>query len=292
MRQDTWHPADFVKYEALGNNYVVVDPRYAAFAPLPENVRRVCDRNRGLGADGLLYGPLPAADGFRLLTFNADGSECGGSGNGLRIFAWYLRESGHTEADVMTLRTPSGTSTATIVDADSGVVRVGLGTARPDSGAVGARGPARTMLREPLDAAGRRWEAGCVRLGSPHCVLPLADAPADAGLARRVGAAVSSHDLFPDRINVELLHVTDRENLSIEVFERVAGHVPASGSGAAAAAYVAHARGLSGPRVTVHMPGGRVTVDIGEDGAVSLTGEVGPVLRGHWAPRLARSLSG
>ncbi|MFG2428692.1 diaminopimelate epimerase [Streptomyces sp. NPDC048590] len=291
-RQRLGPPADFTKYEALGNDYVVVDPRYTDFAPVPGNVRRVCDRHRGLGADGLLYGPLPApGGGFGLRVLNADGTECGGSGNGLRIFALYLRESGHTDEDVITLHTSTSTSTARIVDAERGVVGVGLGVARTDSVAVGATGPARSMLREQLEAVGRRWEAGCVRLGSSHCVLPLDDGPADDALARRVGAEIGGHGIFPGRINVELLHVVDRENLDVHVHERVAGLTRASGSGAAAAAYVAHARGLAGPRVTVHMPGGRVAVDIGEDGTVSLTGEVTPVLGGRWAPRLAEGLS-
>ncbi|MEV5945398.1 diaminopimelate epimerase [Streptomyces sp. NPDC051993] len=283
--------ADFVKYEALGNDYIVIDPHRTGFEPSPHNVQLACDRHYGLGADGLLYGPLPAEHGFRLLTFNPDGTECGKSGNGTRIFARYLRESGYTESEEFTLHSAEGPATVHIVDAAAGLVRVDLGTASLDSRAAGASGPARTMVREPLRAAGQSWEATCVHLGTPHCVIPLVG-PADEALARRVGAAVRDHELFPGRTNVELLDVIDRENIRIEIFERVAGYTLASGSSACAAAYAAHTLGLTGPHVTVHMPGGQVGVDIDGAGRISLVGEVHPVLQGRWAPRIARLLSG
>ncbi|MEU6683564.1 diaminopimelate epimerase [Streptomyces sp. NPDC046832] len=282
---------DFAKYEALGNDYIVIDPSGTGFVPLPEHVRLACDRHHGLGGDGLLYGPLPAEEGFRLLTFNADGSECPQSGNGLRIFARYLRESGHTDADTFTLHSSAGPATVRVLDLDAGTVSAELGTASLDSRAVGAAGPARTLLREPLLAAGERWEVTCVRLGSPHCVIPVPGRNADEALARTVGAAVRDHALFPDRINVALLDVLDRETLRIEIFERGAGYTLASGSSACAAAVAAHALGLTGSRVTVRMPGGEVEAGIGEDGTVTLTGVVRPVLRGRWAAGLGRRLA-
>ncbi|MFD8233365.1 diaminopimelate epimerase [Streptomyces sp. NPDC059696] len=282
---------DFAKYEALGNDYIVVDPSGTDFVPLPEHVRLACDRHHGLGADGLLYGPLPAEDGFGLLTFNADGSVCPQSGNGLRILARYLRESGHTDADTFTLHSSAGPATVRVLDLGSGTVSADLGTASLDSRAVGAAGPARTLLREPLLAAGEPWEVTCVQLGSPHCVIPVPDRTADEALARTVGAAVRDHALFPDRINVELLDVVDRETLRIEIFERGAGYTLASGSSACAAAVAAHALDLTGPRVTVHMPGGEVEVGIAADGTVTLTGVVRPVLRGHWAAGIGQRLA-
>ncbi|MFK0050416.1 diaminopimelate epimerase [Streptomyces sp. NPDC090741] len=280
---------DFVKYEALGNDYVVVDPRHTAFEPTPDNVRLVCDRHFGLGADGLLYGPLPAAeDGFRVQIFNPDGTECAKSGNGLRIFARYLRESGRAGTDAFTLHSLAGPSPVHVLDGSPGTVRIGLGPATTDSRAVGATGPARPMLREPLHAAGLDLRVTCVRLGNPHCVVLLDEDPADEELARRIGPAVRDHALFTQRVNVELLNVIDRENIRIEIFERGAGYTLSSGNSACTAAFAARALGLAGSRTTVHMPGGRVTVDIDGDDRISLSGEVRPVLRGHWAPRLGQ----
>ncbi|OUC75016.1 hypothetical protein CA983_44590, partial [Streptomyces swartbergensis] len=135
------------------------------------------------------------------------------------------------------------------------------------------------------------FEVTCVQLGSPHCVIPVPDGPADEALARTVGAAVRDHAMFPGRINVELLDVIDRETLRIEIFERGAGYTLASGSSACAAAVAAHALNLTGSRVTVRMPGGEVQVGIGEDGGVTLTGVVRPVLQGRWAPGIGQRLS-
>ncbi|MFD7625414.1 diaminopimelate epimerase [Streptomyces sp. NPDC059851] len=283
---------DFTKYEALGNDYVVIDPGHTAFEPTPELVRQVCDRHFGLGADGVLYGPLPAADGYRLRTFNADGTECEKSGNGLRIFAQYLRDAGYTDADAFVLHTSAGPAPVRILDPAAGTVGVDLGPATLDSLAVGATGPRRTMLREPLTAADAAWTATCVHLGNPHCVIEPGAAAVDEALARRLGPAVRDHELFPHRINLELLDVVDHDRIRIEVFERGAGYTLASGSSACAAAVAAHALGLTGPRVTVEMPGGTVAVGIDGDGRVSLTGEVRAVLQGHWAPRLSRRLAG
>ncbi|MDJ0380134.1 diaminopimelate epimerase [Streptomyces sp. G-G2] len=288
MSQDTAPAVDFAKYEALGNDYIVIDPRHTAFDPTPENVRLACDRHFGLGADGLLYGPLSADNGFRLRIFNPDGTECEKSGNGLRIFARYLREAGHAITDAFTLHSLAGPSAVRILDGRAGMVRIDLGPATTDSRAVGAAGPARPMLREPLHAAGSGLSVTCVQLGNPHCVVFLDDEPASEELARRIGPAVRDHELFTQRVNVELLNVIDRENIRIEIYERGAGYTLSSGSSACTAAFAAHARGLTGTRTTVHMPGGRVTVEIDDDGRIALSGEVRPVLRGHWAQRIGQ----
>lgn len=286
---------DFTKYQTLGNDYIVIDPERSAFRPTEENIRLVCDRRFGLGGDGLLYGPLPTTDderGWRLRIFNPDGTECERSGNGLRIFARYLRESGRTDADSLCLYSAAGPSQVQLIDTACDVVRIQLGPASLESGAVGAAGPDSAMLRVPLLAAGGSWTATCVHNGNPHCVVPLDETRVTPELARSLGPALRDHELFPRRINVELLHVVDRENIRIEIFERGAGYTLASGSAACAAASAAHALGLTGPMTTVHMPGGQVEVEIDADGGVSLTGEVRAVLAGHWAPRLRLRLSG
>ncbi|MDH6114557.1 diaminopimelate epimerase [Kitasatospora sp. MAP12-15] len=287
---------DFAKYQALGNDYVVIDPERTAFEPTPERVRLVCDRHFGLGADGVLFGPLPAEDGsdsgFRLEIYNSDGTPCEKSGNGLRIFAQYLRDQGRTQDEEFVLHSAGGPSTVRIVDAAAGTVRVDLGRADLDSAAVGAGGPRRELLREPLEALGSSWTATCLHLGNPHCVIPLTKDQVTEELARRLGPALRDHRLFPQRINVQLMEVLDRSTIRIEIFERGAGYTLASGSSGCAAAVAAHALGLTGPEVTVRMPGGTVRVEIAPDGRVALTGEIRPVLHGSWAEPLRRRLTG
>jgi diaminopimelate epimerase len=280
---------EFAKYHALGNDYIVIDPN-SGFVPTPENARLVCDRHLGLGGDGVLFGPLSGAEPFRLRTFNADGTECAKSGNGLRIFGRYLREHGYTTADELTVATADGPTVVRIVDLDRDLVRVDLGRATLDSTAVGATGGRRDLLREPLAAAGEELTATCVYLGTPHCVVVLDGDEVTAERVCALGPVVRDHDHFTDRINLELVHPVDRAAIRIEIFERGAGYTLASGSSACAAAFATHVLGLTGPRVAVHMPGGRVDVEIGDTGDVVLTGPVEPVLVGTWAGPLRRLL--
>lgn len=280
---------EFAKYHALGNDYIVIDPD-SGFVPTPENARLVCDRHLGLGGDGVLFGPLEGADPFRLRTFNADGTECAKSGNGLRIFGRYLREHGYTTADELTVTTAAGPAAVRIVDLDRGLVRADLGRATVDSVAVGATGDRRDLLREPLPVAGQELAVTGVHLGTPHCVVVLDGAAVTAARARVLGPEVRDHDRFHHRINLELVHVLDRGAIRIEIFERGAGYTLASGSSACAAAFATHALGHTGSRVAVHMPGGRVDVEIGDGGEVVLTGPVEPVLVGSWAGSLRHSV--
>ncbi|MER0481241.1 diaminopimelate epimerase [Streptomyces sp. Edi2] len=308
-RRDMADGHDFVKYEALGNDYLVIAPAAGQVAPTPENIRLICDRHYGPGADGVLYGPLPEEHGFGLRTFNSDGTECEQSGNGLRIFGRYLHDHGWTGEPEFTVRTPAGPVTVQLVDqapgpdapaaASSGPdhtaggapVRVSMGRASLDSELIGATGPRREMLRETLPAAGREWTATCVFLGNPHCVLPLDGTEVTEELARHVGPVLAGHDRFPGRINVQLMEVGAADRIRIETYERGAGYTLASGSSACAAAVAAHTLGLTGPEVTVEMPGGRLAVGISDAGEVTLTGPARPVVAGRWTPAFRRRLA-
>lgn len=308
-RHDMADGHDFVKYEALGNDYLVIAPAAGQVAPTPDNIRLICDRHYGPGADGVLYGPLPEKHGFGLRTFNSDGTECEKSGNGLRIFGRYLRDHGWTGEPEFTVRTLAGPVTVQLVDpapgpeapdaaspdgghpGDGAPVRVSMGRASLDSELIGATGPRREMLRETLAAAEGEWTATCVFLGNPHCVLPLDGTEVTEELARRLGPGLAGHARFPGRINVQLMEVRAADRIRIEAYERGAGYTLASGSSACAAAVAAHALGLTGPEVTVEMPGGHLAVGISDAGEVTLTGPVRPVVAGRWAPAFRRRLA-
>ncbi|WP_200302204.1 diaminopimelate epimerase [Streptomyces adelaidensis] len=291
-----------MKYQALGNDYLVVDPRYGgtvlAPEPAPEAVRLLCDRHYGAGADGLLLGPLepPKPDTpVSLRIFNADGSECGMSGNGLRMFALYVAEH-HVEqwrgGKPFTVRTRGGDAEVRIVDFADGLVRVGMGLPRftsvegnGDNG-VGVGGVALSVAGEGPDAAVTVTD---LHLGVPHTVV-FRDR-IDRELAQRLGPALAWHSRYPDGTNVEFVRVNDDHTLDAVVWERAAGQVPASGSGACAAAAVAYARGFVGRDVRVRMPGGEVEVSVARDGRVSLTGTAREVMRGVLSPSLRTELA-
>ncbi|WP_063726076.1 diaminopimelate epimerase [Streptomyces monomycini] len=300
---------DFVKYEALGNDYLVITPAAAQAVSTPENIRLICDRHHGPGADGILYGPLPAQHGFGLRTFNSDGSECEKSGNGLRIFGRYLSDYGWAEEPEFTVHTPAGPATVELLEPDSrgpgtalpgsgrsaeaepAPVRVSMGRASLDSELIGATGPRREMLRETLPALEREWTATCVFLGNPHCVVPLDGSEVTEETARRLGPALVRHERFPQRVNVQLMEVRAADLIRIECYERGAGYTLASGSSACAAAVAAHALGLTSAEVTVEMPGGTLGVGVSDTGEVTLTGPVRSVVAGRWTPAFRRRLA-
>ncbi|MGW7674025.1 diaminopimelate epimerase [Streptomyces sp. NPDC054775] len=291
---------DFVKYQALGNDYLIVDPRCGGTVlgpePASEAVRLLCDRHYGVGADGLLVGPLepPKSDTpVSLRIFNADGSECGMSGNGLRMFALYLAEH-HVEqwraGRPFTVRTRGGDAEVEIVDFADGLVCVDMGLPRFTSvegnGGSGVGGVAVPVAGEGLDAVVTVTD---LHLGVPHTVV-FRDR-IDKELAQRLGPVLAWHSRYPDGTNVEFVRVYDDHTLDAVVWERAAGHVPASGSGACAAAAVAYARGFVGRNVRVRMPGGEVDVSLARDGQVSLTGTAREVMRGVLSPSLRTELA-
>ncbi|MFI1801679.1 diaminopimelate epimerase [Streptomyces sp. NPDC020379] len=290
---------DFVKYQALGNDYLLVDPRGGSTAlgtePTPEAVRLLCDRHHGVGADGLLLGPLEEprpGTATPLRIFNADGSECGMSGNGLRMFALHLAARYVEEwrtGTPFTLRMPGGDAEVRITDITGGRVCVDMGRARFTGQGTGDGGPASTVV--PLAGAGPGDGVTVtdLHLGVPHTVV-FSEA-IDGELVRRLGPALAWHPRHPQGTNVEFVRVHDDRTLDIAVWERAAGSVPASGGGACAAAAAAHAHGLTGPDVTVRMPGGETDVSVAPDGRISSTGTAQEVMTGVLSRSLLEELA-
>jgi diaminopimelate epimerase len=264
----------FCKYHALGNDYLVIDPTTLASAtppPVPQ-IRAICHRNFGIGSDGILWGPLAStrAD-FGLRIFNPDGSEAEKSGNGLRIFARFLFDTGRVSAAPFTIETPGGVVSAVVRDGGA-LITVDMGNVSFDSTQIPVAGPARAVLNERLTALDREFTFCAATIGNPHCVLPLPEVSEE--LARRYGPVIETHANFPRRTNVQFLQVLDRAHIRIEIWERGAGYTLASGSSSSAAAAVAHRLGLVDRDVTVLMPGGRIRIEIGDGFSIRMTGPV------------------
>jgi diaminopimelate epimerase len=271
----------FAKYHALGNDYLVMDPGEVAGELSAADVRRICHRNYGIGSDGILWGPLPAAEaraGLRI--FNPDGSEAEKSGNGLRIFSRYLWDRGMVGDEEFALCTAGGTVRCRVL-AGGRQVRVEMGRVSFSSARIPVAGPDREVLNESIEVGGRRFVFCGATIGNPHCVIPLSEV--DEGVARRYGPLLEAHGMFPRRTNVQFLQVLDRGNLRIEVWERGAGYTLASGSSSSAAAAVAYRLGLCEKVVTVHMPGGRLAIEIRDGFDILMTGPVSKVGEGALA---------
>jgi diaminopimelate epimerase len=262
----------YVKYHALGNDYLVMDPADMPGVPEPDRIRVICHRNFGIGSDGILLGPLPSERAsFGLRIFNPDGSEAEKSGNGLRIFSRYLWDCGLVRDEEFTVETAGGLVRATVF-ASGRQVRVEMGRVSFWSDAIPVTGPRREVFNESITVGGRTFRYCAATIGNPHCVLPLAEI--DAGLARQYGPLIETHEWFPRRTNVQFLQGIDPGRIRIEIWERGAGYTLASGSSSSAAAAVAHRLGLCGREVTVEMPGGTIAIEIGEGYTIQMTGSV------------------
>lgn len=277
-------PVAYVKYQALGNDYLVVDPAGLAAEPAPEQIARICDRHYGAGSDGLLVGPFrDEVCDFRLRLFNPDGGEFEKSGNGLRIFARALWDQGLVGSEPFTIATPGGPVTARVEQAGRRVT-VHMGRVSFDSRLIPVAGPPREVLEETLEAAGRLFRYCAATVGNPHCVV-LCDR-VSAEEARRWGPAIETDARFPNRTNVQFLRVLDRRRIQIEIWERGAGYTLASGSSSCAAAAVAHRLGLCDADIQVHMPGGVIEISIAPDWSVTMAGAVSRVGSGLLSPEV------
>jgi diaminopimelate epimerase len=276
---------NFFKYHALGNDYIVIDPK--SFAPElgePE-IKRICHRNFGVGSDGILYGPLPSTQApFRLRIFNPDGSEAEKSGNGLRIFCRYLFDRKLVQEDTEFLvETLGGIVRATVFEGGR-MVQVDMGKVSFWSDEIPMTGPRREVLREDLSVNNKTFNVCGATIGNPHCVIPATDLSEE--LARTYGPHLETHASFPRRTNVQFLQVLDRKNIRIEIWERGAGYTLASGSSSSASAAVARKLGLVDSNVTVHMPGGSLSIEIADDYSIRMTGPVTKVAEGSIASEM------
>jgi diaminopimelate epimerase len=279
----------FEKWQALGNDYVIVERDALPFALTPERVRRLCDPHLGPGADGVLELSPPTEPGFvaRLRIFNPDGSEAELSGNGAREAILYLRRNGWTTASTFSIETAAGEIRPTITGERT--CRVDMGRARltsPDypGGPPDGRGE--------LEAGGRTWRFQHVSIGNPQCAIRVADrAELEALDVAGIGPAIEHHPRFPNRTNTSFWSELAPDTIRARIFERGAGETLSSGTGACGAAVAHVLRGGESP-VTVVLDGGELEVEVDDSLHVDLTGWAVPVYRGELSAELLAELEG
>lgn len=284
----------FFRGHGLGNDYLVMDPKELSFKLSPSNIKAVCDRNWGLGSDGILALVASKKADFGLRIFNPDGSEAEKSGNGLRIFARYLHATGKTKKKNFRVETKGGLVTIELhIDrrGDASAVTVEMGQASFRPAALPCSLGADELIQQPIEAAGRTLTFTGVSVGNPHCVVFK---PAGQSWSRgdllTLGPELENHPLFPKRINVQLAVPTAPKEISILIWERGAGETQASGSSSCAAAAAAVRLGLVKSPVTVKMPGGTLHIQVDKDFSLTMKGPVAEVARGTLSPSFVRSL--
>jgi diaminopimelate epimerase len=282
----------FAKGHGLGNDYIVID---AADLPAPltaPQVTRICDRNRGVGSDGilLLVSAWAGAD-FGLRILNPDGSEAEKSGNGLRIFAKYLHDHGHAKTATFTVDTKGGRAECRChVEAGRvNVVTVEMGHCTFRGPEIPMHGPDREVVGVPLQVGDQTLLVTVVSVGNPHCVV-FTDR-LDEAEARRLGPLIEHHPAFPNRTNVQFARVASRSQADILIWERGAGYTLASGSSSSAVACAAVRNGLCDHGlITVRMPGGTLSIEVRPDWSIRLQGPVEEVYTGTFSRDFVEAL--
>lgn len=268
----------FSKYHGLGNDYLVIEPQEIGDRDIATLAKVICDRNYGVGGDGILVGPYSSqtAD-FRLRIINPDGSEAEKSGNGLRIFSRYLWDEKHTVNRLFTIETAGGNVKSELCS-ENGMIRIDMGKVSFWNTDVGITGAKREVINEPLLVGGRELTFCAASIGNPHCVI-LGEEPTKE-LACEYGPKIEVDPRFMNRTNVQFLKVIDSTTIEIEIWERGAGYTFASGSSSTAAAAVAYKLDLCGPNIKVRMPGGHLCIEFGSGMEATMTGSATKIANG------------
>ncbi|VAW49642.1 Diaminopimelate epimerase [hydrothermal vent metagenome] len=256
------------KYHALGNDYIVVDPKDLDHEITTKEIIILCNRHYGIGSDGILYGPLKSKGcDFSLKIFNPDASEAEKSGNGLRIFSRYLWDCNLVNSNTFSIETKGGNVSATVHD-DGKSVSVDMGKVRFTHEPVGSpRAQAKT-----ISVIGKRFEFYVANVGNPHCVILVDDLSPE--IAIKYGSLIENDSQFENRTNVQFLKIIDRNTIQIEIWERGAGYTLASGSSSTASAAVAHELGFCGSNISVNMPGGIIEISLNTEFEAIMKGAV------------------
>jgi diaminopimelate epimerase len=272
----------FVKMHGIGNDYVYVDC-FQETVQNPEQLAvRMSDRHFGVGGDGLiLIMPSEQADA-RMRMFNADGSEAQMCGNGIRCMAKYVYEAGISRKPELTVETLAGVLRLRLFTANGTVekVQVNMGMPRLQRQDIPMLGAGERVIGERLTAGDREFEATCVSMGNPHCVIYIDDVTNFP--VTHYGPLLEHHRQFPQRTNVEWVEWLNRREIRQRTWERGSGETLACGTGACAATVASILNGKTDRAITVHLLGGDLEIEWAADEHVYMTGTAVEVFRGDW----------
>ncbi len=273
----------FVKMHGIGNDFVLADfvTNNMPAVDLRDLAIRICDRNFGVGADGLLLVlPSEIAD-YQMRLINRDGSEAEMCGNGIRVFAKYLYDRGMV-GETTEIETLAGVKTIRLSVENGKAVGATVGMGKPrlraeDIPVIGYDGE---VINSPLAVEGEKLQITCVSMGNPHCVIFVEST--DEVPVERLGPKIEKHPSFPQGTNVEFVQVVSPSELKMRVWERGAGMTLACGTGACSSVVAGVLNGKCGRQATVHLPGGDLFIDWQEDGEVFMTGPAEEVFEGSY----------
>jgi len=276
----------FVKMHGAGNDFVIIDGEKEVIAEqsLPSLSRHICDRQLGIGGDGIILVLPSRVANFKMRMFNPDGSEAEMCGNGIRCFAKYVHDREMHKDVVMTVETLGGIKTLKLNAAGGRVrtVRVDMGEPKLLRSEIPMKGKNERVIAEPLKVQGKKYEITCVSMGNPHCVT-FVDRVDEYPVAK-IGPEFENHPNFPARTNVEFVEVMNQQEIKMRVWERGAGETLACGTGACASAVASILNDKVARKVTVHLRGGDLFIEWMGDNKVFMTGPAEEVFEGKIDP--------
>ncbi len=281
----------FVKSHGLGNEYIILDSHNIDFKLTRNAIRRLCDVHFGIGSDGILLRVDSDSADFGLKIFNPDGSEAEKSGNGLRIFCKFLYDYKLAGTKEFFVETPGGIVRANIIEeknGKAGMIAVDMGKAIFRSRDIPVNSDDPEFIGKKIVAGDREFEVNCVSVGNPHCVVITNEL--DVAEIKKYGPLLENHSMFPNRINVQFVKVTSRNEAQILIWERGAGYTLASGSSSCAVACILVKTRLAERNLKINMKGGILSIEIDQKWNIRMTGEVKETARGVLSPELIELL--
>jgi diaminopimelate epimerase len=256
---------NFWKMHGLGNDYIVIDNRDDKIdsAEAVKLARKLCERRFSVGADGLLLVSNSVLADVKMRIFNADGSEAEMCGNGIRCFAKYCYENNIARKDEFTVETAAGIKRVwlTVRNDEVKTVKVDMGVPNWDRIALPMQGKG-LCINEDLELDEENYKVTCLSMGNPHCVIFVDNL--DEFPVQYVGPIIENHEAFPKRTNVGFVQILNKNELKVRVWERGCGETLACGTGTCAAVAAANKLKKVGNKVTVHVLGGDLQVEVAE----------------------------
>ena len=275
----------FTKMHGLGNDFIVIDDVAGELDFSTEAVQWFCDRNFGIGGDGLILVRASSSTDadYYMHYVNADGSLAEMCGNGVRCFAKYLVDHGLVDErrDSLVVETLGGLKPIGFVRDECGrlsLATVNMGAPRLAADEIPTTLAGSPVLARQLETEAGTFEVTCVSMGNPHCIIWVDDV--DSAPVETVGPLVEAHPAFPNKTNVEFAELAGQGLVRLRVWERGCGETLACGTGACATVVAASLAGLVGREATVELPGGELSVRWDSSGDVYMTGPAEEVFTG------------
>lgn len=272
----------FSKYHGIGNDFIIFDGIIEKVpADIKKAVPRICSRNFGIGADGIMVVLPSACADIKMQIINADGSEAEMCGNGIRCFARYVYETGHVPKTKFTVETLAGLMIPELVLKDGQVqgVTVDMGVPSLKRVDIPMLGETAEAINEPLQVLDTTFNVTGVLMGVPHCVIFVEDV--EKVDVAKYGPALEKHPAFPRKTNVHFVQVLGEQKMKMRIWERGAGPTLACGTGACGVLVAAHVNNLTGKKAAITLPGGVLQVEWADNGHVYMTGPAELVFRGE-----------